>query len=423
MTSLIGFIVVFGILVIIHEFGHYYMAKRAGVLVREFAIGFGPKIFSHQGNETTYTVRLLPLGGYVRMAGSADDLIDIQPGMLINVEWDENQVVQRIDLQKDTQNSNGIPLEVSEIDLNEALYIKGIVPTAENVQRFSVSKTATIIEEDGTELQVAPIERQIQSATVMERVATYLAGPVMNFILSIVTYILIAFLIGGAINMEEATIGEVLPDSPAAVAGLQAGDHVNAIDGENIETWTDMTSVIQQHPSEKLIFDITRANGQPETLEITPATEVAEDGTEYGMIGTAVSQDNSLWGKIKYGFTQTWVVGTGIIMTLWQMLTGGLSLNNLGGPIAIFNMTGSAVEAGFVPVLNFLAYLSVNLGVVNLFPIPALDGGRILMAVIEGIRGKPVSEKTETIITLIGAGIIFLIMIAVTWNDISRFIR
>ncbi|MFZ1691368.1 MAG: site-2 protease family protein, partial [Trichococcus flocculiformis] len=161
--TIITFIIVFSILVIIHEFGHFYFAKKAGILVREFAIGMGPKIFSHRNNGTTYTIRMLPIGGYVRMAGIGDEDTELKPGMPLNITLDEEQQVIQIDLSN-KQHLQAVPIELLEADLEHALFIKGIIPGSSEPVRYAVKRDATIIETDGTEVQIAPIDVQYQSA-------------------------------------------------------------------------------------------------------------------------------------------------------------------------------------------------------------------------------------------------------------------
>ena len=194
--TIITFIIVFSILVIIHEFGHFYFAKKAGILVREFAIGMGPKIFSHRKNGTTYTIRMLPIGGYVRMAGIGDEDTELKPGMPLNITLDEEQQVIQIDLSN-KQHLQAVPIELLEADLEHALFIKGIIPGSSEPVRYAVKRDATIIETDGTEVQIAPIDVQYQSAPLLKRMMTNFAGPMNNFILGIAVFITIAFGQGG----------------------------------------------------------------------------------------------------------------------------------------------------------------------------------------------------------------------------------
>lgn len=420
ITTILTFILVFSILVVFHEYGHYYFAKKSGILVREFAIGFGPKIFSYRKNETTYTVRLLPVGGYVRMAGYEED-IEIKPGTPISLVLDANGKVKTINTSKKKQLVNATPIEVSAVDLEKDLFIEGFVNgESEQATRFSVNRDALLIEEDGTEVQIAPLDVQFQSASLPQRMMTNFAGPMNNIILAIVAFIILAFIQGGVPSYVNE-IGEVLPDSTAEQAGLVEGDKVTAIDGEKVSDWNEMVQIIQANPEEELVLSVQHEDGSEEDIMIVPETTKATDGTEHGAIGIHVPMDTSFWAKIGSGFTQTWVVASQIVTALASIFTSGFSVDMFGGPVAIYATTETVVATGFLGVLNWLAVLSVNLGIINLMPIPALDGGKLVLNIIEGVRGKPLSEEKEGVVTLIGVGLLLLLMLAVTWNDIQRY--
>lgn len=417
--AILAFIIVFGLLVIVHEFGHYYFAKRAGVLVREFSVGFGPKVFHHHQNETTYTVRLLPLGGYVRLAG-AEEEADLQVGMPVSVLLDDDEEVQVINCSKEEDVSNAMPLEVRSFDLVEDLYIEGSTPGLQGLQRYEVSRTAQVIEPDGTSVQVAPIDRQIQSAPVLTRMIVNFAGPLNNFILAVIIFIILAFVQGG-VPINQAQIGQIIEGSPADQSQLQEGDQVLAVNGSEVDSWIDFTQAISQHPDEEVDLTVSR-QGNEEMIAVQTEAVMPEGLDQpIGQIGVMAPMNDSFFAKIGYGFTATINNIRAILQALFHMVTGQFSIDQLGGPVAIFALTGSAVQQGIRSVLNFAAYLSINLGIINLLPIPALDGGKILFNIIEGLRGKPVSREVESWITLFGVGLIFLLMIAVTWNDIQRF--
>ena len=417
--AIIAFIIIFGLIVIVHEFGHYYFAKKSGVLVREFAVGFGPKVFNHHGDETTYTIRLLPMGGYVRLAG-AEEEAELQPGMPVTLDIDENEKVTLINTSEEENLGSSLPIEISNFDLVHDMYIEGYTPGQEGLVRYQVLKTAKVIERDGTQIQVAPIERQIQSAPVLNRILVNFAGPLNNFILAVLVFIALAFVQGG-VPVDEPILGQIQEETPAAQANLQEGDRILQVDGQEVASWSDLQQTVAQHPGEEVILVLER-NGQEETVNITPASiELEGSGARVVQMGVMPPMHDSIGSKITFGFRETYSIMIGIIDALKQMVTGQFSLNNLGGPVAIYALTDNAVQQGLKSLLFFAGYLSVNLGIVNLLPIPALDGGKIIFNIIEGIRGKPASQAVETWVTLIGVGIIFALMIAVTWNDIQRF--
>lgn len=411
IRTIITFIIIFSILVIIHEFGHFYFAKRAGILVREFAIGMGPKIFSYRKNNTTYTVRLLPLGGYVRMAGYGDDETELKAGMPLSVVLDEKGDVTHINLSEKPL-IDAVPLELTHFDLDRDMVIEGVVPGQEQASRYSVKRDALIIETDGTEVQVAPIDVQFQSASLFNRMLTNFAGPMNNFILGIIVFSSLAFMQGG-VAVNRSQVGDVVANSPAQEAGLQANDVITAINGQEVSTWSEMTALIQENPGKDMELLIER-NEEEQHIQLISDPET-------GLIGIQQSIDRSFGAKIMYGFSQTWFVISSIFSLILSMFTKGFDINAFGGPVAIYAATEEVVSYGFYSILSFLGFLSVNVGTVNLLPIPALDGGKILLNIIEGVRGKPLEPEKEGIITVIGVGLLFILMILITWNDIQRF--
>lgn len=421
MQTLLSFILVFGIIVIVHEFGHFYFAKKAGILVREFSIGMGPKLFQTHKNETSYTIRVLPLGGYVLMAGYEDEE-DIRLGMSALLTLDEQNRVTEINLSDDNIQVDGVPVDVLDYDFEHELYLKGsIAGNMEDVMTYEVNEDAVIVQEDGTIYQIAPAHRQIQNASLLNRVLTNFGGPLNNFLLAIVAFAIFAFLQGG-VPSAEPILGEIQEESPAAVAGLEKGDQILTIEDDVIKTWNEMVLTVQEHPEEALTFEVKKSDGQVVEQEITPGLHQTEDGIEYGLIGVEVLMNDSFKDIIVYGFTETWAYMKVIVISISMLVTGRLSLDNLGGPIAIFSMTSEVTRmAGILGIINFIGFLSVNLGLMNLLPIPGLDGGKLLLNIVEGIRGKPISEEKQTIITLVGVVLLILLMLFVTWNDIQRY--
>ncbi|GBG94148.1 metalloprotease RseP [Ligilactobacillus salitolerans] len=420
LLTIIAFIIVFGIIVTSHEFGHFIVAKKSGILVREFSIGMGPKLFGYHKNGTTYTIRILPLGGYVRMAGLEDDEETLQKGMPVNLILDQNDQVEKINTSNKVSLLNGLPLEITDWDLIDEMYVSGYENgDEEKTRRFSVKDNALVVEKDGTEIQVAPRKVQYQSASLPRRIMTNLAGPLNNFILAIIAFILIAALQGGAVTTINS-VGAVQKNSVAQKAGLQKNDRIVAVSGHKTATWDQLSAAISDRPGEKTRLTINR-HGQTKSVTLVPKTQKS-NGKKVGIIGIQAGQkvDHSIGSIIGYGFTQTFTV----MKAVWNALVNmfhGFSLNDLGGPVAMYSFTQQAASYGVISVINLLAFLSINLGIVNLLPIPALDGGKLLLNLIEAIRGKPLDPNKETIITLIGFGFMLLLMVLVTWNDIQRY--
>ncbi|WP_461219528.1 RIP metalloprotease RseP [Lapidilactobacillus salsurivasis] len=421
LKTILIFLIIFSILVVFHEFGHYYVARRSGILVREFSIGFGPKMVSWRRNHTTFTIRWLPIGGYVRMAGAEDDDSAIEPGTSGTVQLNDAGVVTVIDISEESGNLSGIPLQIGKADLVDALTISGNENADPDQPRtYQVDHDALIIEKDGTEVQIAPRDVQFQSATVGRRILTNFAGPFNNFLLAIVGFMIVAFLQGGVVSSSNA-IGTVTSDSVAAQAGLKAGDQITQVNGQATANWTELVTAIQKRYGQKTKITYQRDKATA-TTTLTPKTVTdASSKTKYGQIGITNAVDRSLGAKLKYGFTATWDLAGRILQVLGSFFTGGFSLNKLSGPVGIYNSTAQVVSGGLVNIVYFLAMLSINLGLVNLVPIPGLDGGKILLNLIEAIRRKPIPVEKEGIITLIGAGFLLILMVAVTWNDIVRY--
>ncbi|RCX15920.1 regulator of sigma E protease [Vagococcus fluvialis] len=423
ISTIVTFIFVFGIIVLVHEFGHFIFAKRGGILVREFAIGMGPKLFHHRKNETTYTIRMLPIGGYVRMAGEGEEEVELAPGMPVSLVLDENGVVVKINPNKKVQLPNSIPVEVIKHDLVDDLYITGFENGDDSLEkRFTVAHDATIIEEDGLETQIAPRDVQFQSASLGRRMMTNFAGPMNNFILSFILFTIVAFMLGGSYKPDNSsTIGGVVQDGVAQKAGIKAGEKIIEANGKKIETFNELSEVITPNVGKKVTLVVEDSNKKTRNVDVTPV-ESAE-GTKQGIIGIqsgTVLTELSFFEKIKYGITETFANSLMIFKALGNLVTD-FSLNKLGGPVMIFKASEAVSNSGFIAILSFTAMLSVNLGIMNLIPIPGLDGGKLALNIFEGVRGKPLSQEKEVMITMIGVGILLLLMIAVTWNDIQRF--
>lgn len=417
MITIIAFIFVFGLIVFFHEFGHFLFAKLSGIMVKDFSIGFGPKIFAYRKKETQYTIRLLPIGGYVRMAGEDGDSLDLKPGTRVGLELSPDEKVTKIIVSGRDQYVNAQPLEVSSSDLQKKLFIEGYEDYDERkIIHYEVSESATVI--DGKlEEQIVPYERTFGAKSLGKRAMTIFAGPLFNFVLAILIFTILAFAQGGVMKTTNE-LGKITPESPAAKAGLKQGDIVNSIDGKKTKNWQAVVTEIAKHPNEQVNFKIQRGNAN-QTVSVKPE-KVKSDGKEIGRIGAAVPTDQSFGAKITYGFTQTVFWIKQIFSILGNMVTGGFSLNMLNGPVGIYTSTEQVVHYGFLTVLNWTAALSINLGIVNLLPLPALDGGRLFFFLYELIRRKPVDPKKEGIIHFIGFALLMILMILVTWNDIQR---
>ena len=415
MKGILIFLIVFGLLVFVHEFGHFIVAKKSGILVREFSIGMGPKLFQIRRNPTTYTIRWLPLGGYVRLAGS-DDESKLDPGMTVILQLNDQDEVVRIDASESDMPIEGIPVQVTKADLVDNLVIEGYENGDENKPvTYHVNHYATIIEKNGTELIIAPRDTQFNEAKVWQKLATNFAGPFMNILLGFVVFLIWTFTVPGPAT---TTIQSTTNGSPAQIAKIEPGDRIVAVNGQKINSFEQVTEKVNQSKGKSLKFELSK-DGSTKTVMIKPKAHRIQKQKIY-QIGIVAKSNENAGVKLKRGW-DTAVSTTGLIFNAVGNLFRHFSLNKLSGPVGIYSQTSQVSQMGFTYVLAFLAMISINLGIVNLIPIPGLDGGKLLLNLIELVRGKPISEEHEAIVELIGFGLLLVLIIAVTGNDIYRY--
>ncbi|MEI4338946.1 RIP metalloprotease RseP [Streptococcus suis] len=416
MKGILAFIFIFGVIVVVHEFGHFYFAKKAGILVREFAIGMGPKIFAHTGKDgTLYTIRILPLGGYVRMAGWGEDKTEIKTGSPTSLSLNEAGVVTRINLSGKQLDSLSLPMNVTSFDFEEKLEITGLV--LEESKTYKVDHDATIVEEDGTEVRIAPLDVQYQNATVWGRLMTNFAGPMNNFILGILVFIILFFMQGGVANPSSNAVS-ITEGGALQAAGVVTGDKILSVNGNTTDSYTEVATIISKAATDATTapsFDlVVEHNGKKRHVSVT-----AEQVDGAYRIGISPILKTGFVDKIVGGFQEAGATALRVVTAL-KNLIANFDVKQLGGPVAIYKVSSQAAEFGLVSVLGLMAALSINLGIFNLIPIPALDGGKIVMNILEAIRRKPLKPETESYITLAGVAVMVVLMIVVTWNDIIR---
>jgi regulator of sigma E protease len=360
MTSILAFILVLGVLIVVHELGHFITAKLAGIAVPRFSVGLGPKVWGFKHGETEYVLSALPLGGYVKMAGMGED---------------------------------------------EAL---------------------EVLEGGKDELEVPP-ERRFDSKSVGARAIVISAGVVMNYVFAIVAFGFIAWH-----QSYGPLIGTVEDGWPAQEAGVQAGDLVLALNGEEIELWAEFQAYVFRHPGDTVDLLIERGDQEVElrtgiaVIDTTITDPAGNDTTiVYGRIG--VMRD-TLDARRAYGptrslgagYRQNWDFTVIILDFLGQLLTGRASARDLGGPIMIGQLSGQAARAGALSLINFMAILSVHLAVLNLLPIPILDGGHLLFLGIEAVRGRALSIQARARAAQVGFVLIMALMVWVITSDLLR---
>jgi regulator of sigma E protease len=352
------FLVVLTVLVFVHELGHYLIARRNGVRIEIFSIGFGPELFGwHDRAGTRWKFSAFPLGGYVKMFGDADP-------------------------------SSGLPLiNLNDLDANDR-------------------------------------DASFHGKTVGQRAAIVAGGPLSNFIFAIVVLSLLFMTYGQPFTPAE--ISQVQPGSAAEQGGMKVGDVITAIDGRPIERFEDVQQIVQMNPGVAMTVTVQR-DRELLTFGVTPQrveqTGRFGDRHEVGRLGIGHS------GGVKYvrrnpaaavgrAFGETWHLCSATVQAVGQIIIGTRNSDELGGPIRIMQMSGEVAQNGLVPLLWFMAVLSINLGLINLFPVPVLDGGHLLFYAAEAIRGKPLGQRAQEYGFRIGLALVLTLMVFATWNDI-----
>ena len=415
MLGILTFILVFGIIVVVHEFGHFYFAKKSGILVREFAIGMGPKIFAHIGKDgTAYTIRILPLGGYVRMAGWGDDTTEIKTGTPVSLTLTDDGKVKRINLSGKKLDQTALPMQVTQFDFEDKLFIKGLV--LEEEKTFAVDHDATVVEADGTEVRIAPLDVQYQNATIWGKLITNFAGPMNNFILGVVVFWILIFMQGGVRDVDTNQF-HIMPQGALAKVGVPETAQITKIGSHEVSNWESLIQAVESETKDKTAptLDVTISeNGSDKQVTVSP-----EESQGRYLLGVQPGIKSDFVSMFVGGFTTATDSALRILSELKNLIFQP-DLNKLGGPVAIFKASSDAAKNGIENVLYFLAVISINIGIFNLIPIPALDGGKIVLNILEAIRRKPLKQEIETYVTLAGVVIMVVLMIAVTWNDIMR---
>ncbi|WP_210135037.1 RIP metalloprotease RseP [Staphylococcus sp. GDX8P80P] len=423
LITIVSFIIVFGVLVTVHEYGHMFFAKRAGIMCPEFAIGMGPKIFSFRKNETLYTIRLLPVGGYVRMAGDGLEEPPVEPGMNVKVKLNDKDEITHIILDDQHKFQKIEAIEVKKCDFKDDLYIEGITSYDNERHHFNIAEKAYFVE-NGSLIQIAPRHRQFAHKKPLPKFLTLFAGPLFNFILALVLFIALAYFQG----TPTTSVAQLADNYPAQQAGLKAGDKIVQVGPYKTKDFDDIQSAANKIKDNKTTIKFERDN-QIKSVDITPKKQVIKQTklnseTTY-ILGFQPEKEHTLIKPIALGFDQFVSASTLIFKAVGTMIasifTGQFSFDMLNGPVGIYHNVDSVVKQGVIALTYYTALLSVNLGIMNLLPIPALDGGRILFVLYEAIFRRPVNKKAETMIIAAGAIFVLIIMVLVTWNDIQRY--
>ncbi|SEO80251.1 RIP metalloprotease RseP [Propionispora vibrioides] len=337
-TTVIASIFVFGVLIFVHELGHFMTAKWVGMRVDEFALGFGKKLISFRRGETLYSLRMIPLGGFNKIAG---------------MDPDEEQD-----------------------------------------------------------------ERSFGAKPIWARILVIVAGSAMNFLLPVLLF-LIVFLSAGIDNVsDQPIIGNIFADKPAARAGLMTGDRIVSVNNEKIDSWRQFVTLVQNSGQKPLSIQFERS-GTTSQAEVVPEFD---NKANRGIIGVMPQIDNyrpGFFESVKLSVVQTYTVTAAMITGLLQMVTGQVAAE-VAGPIGVAQMAGEVAQLGFIPLLQFAAFLSLNLGLLNLLPVPVLDGGHVVALMLEGVRGKSLSRDKMQFLQMIGFALLLLLTLVATFKDIAK---
>lgn len=434
-----------GILVTLHEYGHFWVARRFGVKVLRFSVGFGKPIFSwYDRHGTEYTIAAIPLGGYVKMLDEREGPV---PDELKDQAFTSKPPSQRIAIAAAGPIANFI-FAIFAYWLLSVVGVTTVAPIVGDVSPGSVAERAGL--QQGMEIHgidgrrvtswrdvnMRLLERAGEHGVVSLEVSrdgarATVDGTLNGWRLSDDTPNPLAeFGITPWRPAVPAVLGQVTADGRAAAAGLQAGDRIVAVEGEPVADWFALVETIREAPEIALTVSVER-NGERRELSVRPASRTLEDGQVIGFVGAgveAISWPDDVLREVRYGpvaaipnaVHETWADTRLTLVAIKKMLTGLLSPTNLSGPITIARVAEASVSSGFEDFVRFLAYLSVSLGVLNLLPVPVLDGGHIVYYTIEAIRKKPVSEQVQAFGLRIGMALILTLMVFALYNDLMR---
>lgn len=428
MTGLIVAFIVLGFLILIHELGHFLVAKACGVRVEAFSIGFGKPLLKWKKGDTEYRLSMLPLGGYVKMAGENPDeeitgspdefasqpvykkILIIAAGPAMNIAlgvvliyimfvsgiqvpgfYKETPVIYRIEKGSVAE---GLGLrEGDRIVAVNGQKVKTWKGFYRLLDKAGNSFTLKVVRPDGDELEYKISLKNDQSLGLLP----YLPSK-----------------IGGVVSLY-----------PAEKAGLKQGDEIVEIDGQKVESWYDVSEYIKSRAGQKINLKVKRGKtGKLISVDLW-VEKVKIEGQEFGMIGIQPVSDIEKFGpvkSIKYTFYTTLDMSLAVFYTIRQLLTGGISANLVSGPLGIIYMTKSQVQKGVHSLIRFVALLTINLGVINLLPIPVVDGGELITYIAEGVTRRKISEKYRILLQQLGFAIIILLFLFAMYSDIIKFV-
>ncbi|WP_340620938.1 sigma E protease regulator RseP [Xenorhabdus siamensis] len=447
LWNLAAFIVALGVLITVHEFGHFWVARRCGIYVERFSIGFGKALWRRTDKQgTEYVIALIPLGGYVKML---DERVETVAPERRHMAFNNKTIGQRAAVVSAGPIANFI-LAVVAYWLVFVIGVPSVRPVVLDIKPDSIAAQANIL--PGMELKAVDgietpdwnsarlaLVSQVGESSVEVSVAPMDSSDAIQKTLDLRHWafdpskqdILLSLGIMPVIPHPSSQVDKIHPGSAAEKAGLQSGDRIVKVNDQDIDIWHSFASYVRKNPNISLKLDVARA-GSMITLSLTPTAKKLSDGREIGFAGIefkiipladeyrTVQQYGPFYAFYEAG-DKTWQLMKLTVNMIGKLIVGDVKLNNLSGPISIAKGAGVSADSGLVYYLMFLALISVNLGIINLFPLPVLDGGHLLFLAIEKIKGGPVSERVQDFSYRIGAILLVLLMGLALFNDFSRF--
>ena len=406
MLSLLAAVLVFGLIILFHEFGHFLFAKLGGICVLEFSLGMGPRLISFKRGDTRYSLKLLPFGGSCMMLGEDEDPEDFG-------EKAEQDIRKKSGLLSTEEE------DVQNVPSSEPKQDTCILEEKYGGQEEPGNDPAVRYAPDGTPVKGLAFHE----APILARFLTIAAGPVFNFILALVCGIAVAAYAG----CQPPEIVQVQAGSPAAEAGLQTGDVITRMNGKRIHLYQEVAMYNTFHPGETVNLEYRRGDETHKTA-VTPAYSEETGGYLMGISGGIPRAPKSLFETIQYSAYELRYMVDLTFQSLKMLVTGQVSRKDVAGPVGIVVMIDQTVEASssygiltvFINLANMCLILSANLGIMNLLPIPALDGGRLVFILIEAVRGKPVDPEKEGMIHMAGMAVLMTLMVLILFNDIAN---
>jgi len=448
LHTALAFVFAIALLVAVHEYGHFIVARKLGIRVEKFSIGFGPALFSWRGKdgEVEYIIAAIPLGGYVKMLGeNLDEQGEAQPSELSDAELARAYHVQPVWKRA----SVAVAGPLFNFIFAVAAYIvvgwlgQTVMPAVVgNVAPSSVAERAGLIQGDiltavnGDEIvSWQQFEESLKRSVGKDVAIAYKRDDMSSSVVVAVKRFEQDALL---VNVAEDGLGlglgmqvfvdSVIPDSPANKAGLLAGDRIMQFNGMDIGSTREFIRSIQKHAGKPLMLSVLRGDTYLQ-LQVIPKAKIAHGVGRLGVhlmsksLSDPIIYRMGMWEGIAYGFTRTAEMTVMTVQVLGKMITAAISPDNLGGPIAIAQLAGRTADMGMAAFITFLALISVNLGVLNLLPIPVLDGGHLMYLGIEKIRGKPLPMEILERMQLIGVVLIGTLMVFAFYNDLMRLFR